>query len=234
MINNIMDTATYRLLTIYYIQTEQWDMIQPYLRLNEDVDMGPWLARELLTLNPYTEQIAQTLDRVIGKVPPEERTQQLILYEARLPSIQYYLERENIPTQVVQPCLYKYPQWTPSLLHYVLIRDTVDRMERLEVIFAHGADPNEQEEQHGCSALMTYLSRACHESIMTGQNTLRMDIVHYLLEKGADPLLENKDGLHSIQWVEREISRNRRNNRGATQRNLELLEEVHMLLRRYM
>lgn len=237
-----MDRSTYHQLITELIQSEKWDEIRLYEGEKGD-DMSSLLIHTLFTLAVYTAQTAHTLDRIIGKVEPEERTQQLTFYVAHFPAIQYYLENERIPIQVAHPhrdkYRHEYIKYPLSLLQYVIMRDTMDCIRNLEVLFAHGADPNEQDEQDGDPILKLYLITGILSRIMVGDIPVKTHIVQYLLEKGADPLLENRRGMNTLKWMEREIGMGTgmgtrmRSYRGATSYDLRQLESVLELLRMY-
>lgn len=77
----------------------------------------------------------------------------------------------------------------------------------LNLLFALGADPNDQTPRARESLIHRYLWWGMGMIAAGGNQERFMEVVRYLLEAGADPLLENKVGQSAWSYIHREEDR---------------------------
>jgi len=83
-----------------------------------------------------------------------------------------------------------------ALISIVLERD--DWKEMADLLFANGANPNIQKPVSGMSLLKSFILRTTNFIDYINSSRI-LKILSYLLEKDADPLLEDKKGISSLE-----------------------------------
>lgn len=193
-----------------YIKNNQWCQLTLYANPFADQTVidrqNEWLLVQLLIQDEFTDKTYDTLQRLFGPRTPSDWTLLLIQKAAFFPAIHFLLEQGDLdirhPESIVR-----------YVLHHGLYRKE-DKIVLLDEFFRKGADVNEQEPRFRSSLLKYYIDSIAYELLTTQDSSYHDDetptllaelhtMVPYLLQKGADPLLTDRNGQHTIQMVQK-------------------------------
>lgn len=151
----------------------------------------------LLATESFNEETAAMLDEVS---PPSGglRTHQLLAHGGSVAAYRWYLER-GAPFGLEYPTSYPIGMIVTSHLHRA-IRAKGDCYPLVSLLLAAGANPNDPS-SWGITPLMYCVGKVPREWIVNRKG-VSMDVVRLLLEAGADPLLEDKEGRTIFDYVE--------------------------------
>ena len=186
------------------MKNNQWDHLilyqNPFVEGHTVDQINEWLLVQLLIEEEFTKEVYDTLHRLFGPRSPTEWTSLLVKKSSNFPVIHSFLDHGELDLHC--------PDY--SIVRYVINHGSYDsesKLELLEKLFTQGADVNEQEPHFRSSILKYYIDHITY-NIMYDElemnsvlNELHV-LVPYLLQKGADPLLEDRNGQNTIQMAQ--------------------------------
>lgn len=186
------------------MKSNQWDQLilyqNPFVEEHVVDQINEWLLVQLLMEEKFTKEVYDTLHRLFGPRSPTEWTSLLIKKSSNFPAIHFFLDHGELDLHCSDY----------SIVRYVLnhgLYDPESKRELLDKLFAQGADVNEQEPRFRSSLLNYYIDHMIY-NVMYDElemNSVLNELyvmVPYLLQKGADPLLEDRNGQNTIQTVQ--------------------------------
>lgn len=164
---------------------------------------------KLVCVDPFTDAVAAAMERVDPR-PLMTRMYQLVRYDASVSCFRWYVERlpPVLSHEEGDDYLMIVGESIPLLFH-ILYYNRETALDMIDLLFAHGVDPNEQA-FHGMTAVIWWVTvhiRRWREGQLLGD---RMNVVRRLLEAGCDPLLEDREGrtvFDYVAYIEEEVKR---------------------------
>lgn len=187
------------------MKRNQWDHLalyqDPFVEEHVVDQINEWLLIQLLIEEEFTKGVYDALHRLFGSHTPSEWTSLLVQKSSNFPAIHALLDHGELDLRCPDNSIVRY------VLHHGLY-DSESKRELLEKLFTQGADVNEQEPRFRSSLLNYYIDHMTFEMV---RNDLEMDsimeelhcMVPYLLQKGADPLLKDRNGQDTIEMVQK-------------------------------
>lgn len=197
--------------TITYIRNQQWDLVQGNQCNHYDCTvcsnpvMSPFPLRQIFTcIEKMTPEVQKTIERIYGEQTSESWLKMMLESCPPIRVLSYFVENNLIQANdsFGRYSLLGYYNLFSSKYTWKGIFDTLLSPEigydiniqtedgsncLLSVIFEDYYDGEDR---------MEYMEETQEESI-----TLSNQKIQYLLEKGADPLLENKEGVCALTYA---------------------------------
>jgi hypothetical protein len=189
-----------------WIDTEDWDSITMPVGRPELVVVA---VSKLVCVDPFTDAVAAAIERVDPQ-PLMSRMCQLLRYDASLSCLRWYVKRLPLIVPNVKDDDLPFIDESMPFLFHVLYYDRTTTLDLLDLLFAHGVDPNDQD-IGGMTAVIWWVILYVgqwREGRLLGER--RLAVVRRLLEAGCDPLLEDRQGrtvFDYVAFVENEAKR---------------------------
>lgn len=179
-----------------WLDTEDWDSITMPVGRPELVVVA---VSNLVCVDPFTDAVAAAIERM-NPQPLMSRMCQLFRYNASMSCFRWYMKRLPPIVPYVKDGEHPFIDESMPLLFHVLYYDRTTTLDLLDLLFAHGVDPNEQAIA-GMTAVIwwtvLYTGR-WREGRLVGE---KIAVVRRLLEAGCDPLLEDRKGRTVFDYV---------------------------------
>lgn len=206
----------WRDITQKHIHNKEWDRVSLFmydLPHRNLFDMDKWLICEFLSQTSFTEEMEDILLRLFAKRIYEEGwCIQLIDSQPSISTMEYFLTKGKINKENINKS-YK----GKTLIQCILFNCPYPIDKKIyfsNILFSMGVDIDTQEE-NGLNSILLICIYQCMSQLESTLSPFSVDITRctkeirelaslylYLLEKGADPLLENKRGVSVFSLLE--------------------------------
>lgn len=178
----------------------------------------------LMRVKNFTEEVASVIERLSNGCSLEKRIEQIIKYEGKIGAMKFYLDKgapfelseQNINIGNIHPLIrnttlynnipnmkieYYFGPLKKTLLSSVIDCNRSTVIEELDILLSCGADINEQSYKEYKTPLME-CSSLFEKNWTSYGRLINWGIMRFLLERGADPLLEDKFGKNAIYHLQ--------------------------------
>jgi hypothetical protein len=197
--------ALWRRTIIQSINEQKWDQIEKNPCTSQECTLcqsrvtGPYPLKPLLTIPIFTRSVQNVIERIYGPLTPDDWYRILLENISTLSTLRYFIENRLIDIQCGR---YNYTIFVLFSQYY-----RQETFALWDELLSLGYDINLQDSV-GDNALLAFLrfeyydgeeydeEDRLEESLLDANQKIA-----YLLQRGADPLLENKDGVSAWSYV---------------------------------